>query len=389
MMLPLKRLSTLALLFATHLVQAGPYAAFSTSALIPFDTSTVNDEIPFSEANRVTIKVGTGTTAKTFHPVIDTGTCGLMVSADVFPDWTPTIAATYPVGWEFLSSSKKLYSGNWIPKDVLFTAAGVKVKANFPILAVSDVTICPHYDEAADTNTCPTPASGTAPTTTHLPTGIRLMGIGFGRQADGQPQGNPDKNPFLNINSVDGIDLADSTTFRNGYIISKEGITVGLTDANTATASFASLSPGLTHVTDSRDWLPVPVCIAVDTDVCVTGTAVIDTGINQSYMTVPLSMKLNRHTEPSPSTGSPVSVLDDGSEVHWSFGPAGGPYAATFDFEVGDEGGMESGGIPSVIIAQRSSTKAPYVNTGRHFLRNWKVVFDAVGGKFGFMAYEE
>src|SRR5437660_7231460 len=85
------------------------YTPFITSALIPFDTNT--DTYPFTSQPRTTVQVSTGVTGatvKTYKPVIDTGSCGFMISAADLPDWNITWAHTFPLGWEFLSSSKIL-----------------------------------------------------------------------------------------------------------------------------------------------------------------------------------------------------------------------------------------------------------------------------------------
>jgi hypothetical protein len=74
-----------------------------------------------------------------------------------------------------------------------------------------------------------------------MPAGIQVMGVGFGREADGQPQGTPDKNPFLNLVSIDGKPASENRSLRNGYIINKDGIKIGLTERNTAGMKFAKL----------------------------------------------------------------------------------------------------------------------------------------------------
>jgi hypothetical protein len=113
---------------------------------IPFDYSVTNSIFPFTEDVFTTIKVGTRSTAKTYNPIIDTGTCGLVISANGFSDWTNSGASNFPIGWEFLSSSKQLYSSHWIPKDIQFMNAGVEVISRVPVLVVEEETICPNYN---------------------------------------------------------------------------------------------------------------------------------------------------------------------------------------------------------------------------------------------------
>ncbi|EPX58031.1 hypothetical protein D187_004320 [Cystobacter fuscus DSM 2262] len=61
---------------------------------------------------------------------MDTGTTGIVLSASGLPNYSREEAAKYPKGWEFLSSSKILWVGHWIPQEVTFTGAhGVPVTA--------------------------------------------------------------------------------------------------------------------------------------------------------------------------------------------------------------------------------------------------------------------
>ena len=351
------------------------YNTFSTEVLIPFDYSELNAVVPFTEDVQTSILIGTG--LQVFHPVIDTGSCGLLLSASDLPGWNATDASTYPVGWEFLSSSKRLYSGHWIPSDVYFINADVEVKAHIPILAVEAVTNCTNYNETTDTNICPTPTRGPPPVVTTMPIGILYMGVGFGRESDGQPQGTPDKNAFLNIQSINGISLSNNPHFRNGYIVSKAGITIGLTASKAADIYFSKLALR-PNATDPRDWAPVECCLAVDGAKCTVGSALIDTGVRQMYMTLPLGTSVKRTFPP---------LLDDGSmvDVHLGSNPN---FVAAESFIVGDEAGMNDGVVPSSVRLTLADpmVKRPFVNTGRHFLRAWKVVFDVDGGYLGFGA---
>ncbi|KAF2182391.1 hypothetical protein K469DRAFT_728580 [Zopfia rhizophila CBS 207.26] len=326
----------------------------------------------------------TGATVKTYKPVLDTGSCGFMISAADLPNWNITWAHTFPLGWEFLSSSKKLYSGRWIPYEIVFKNAASNlfdIKATLPILAVEERSVCPDYDEAVDTYFCPVP-SGTVES---MPTGIRLMGIGFGRQPDGQPQGYPDKNPLLSVSSIAGVSVpvTGSTSYRPGYIITADGITVGLTSSSMT--SFSPKTVKLTHPSttplDTRDWLPVPVCISVNSGTCAPGNGLIDTGIDQSYMHLP-------------SAGTTVvrtvfPIVDAGQTVQWKFGTAVDGYVVAADFVVGDTVGMEQGVVPREISLWKhpaSEGVTPRVNTGRHILRRWAVAFDAIFGSLSFAA---
>jgi len=368
----------------TSIAPISIYSAFTAQVLVPFVSNAANSPIPFTEKVRVAITIGSGTDSRNLSPSIDTGTCGFVLSTDSFPSWPPANLSDYPIGWEFLSSSKKLYSGHWIPQDVFFRQAGVQVRSRIPILAVEETVICPNYQET-DANFCPTPVGQDPPVVTHLPERIALFGVGFGRQHDGQPQGDPDKNAFLNVVSINNIPTAGNTNFRNGYTITKDGITIGLTESNTAGHSFTELREGLHHSTHPLDWQPVPACIAVDPMTsCVEGTSLIDTGITHSYLTLPLGSPVHRHDAESPSSKALVKALDDGSIVRVTFGTNNNTMEDTFTV-VNSTNTIITDHTPDMVITTLASpaVKPPFINTGTHFLRTWNVAFDAVGGRFG------
>jgi hypothetical protein len=176
LLLCLKTASFFSILTLVHTLD---YKTFTTEVTIPFDYSSMNSIVPFTEEIFTAIKIDTGTTAKTYNPINDTGTCGLIISASGFPDWTSASSSQHPVGWEFLSSSKRLYSGHWVPNNITSMNVGVEVISQVPILLVEEETICQNYNESTDMNICPTPTLGPKPSVTSMPTGIQVMGVGF------------------------------------------------------------------------------------------------------------------------------------------------------------------------------------------------------------------
>ncbi|TWU72886.1 hypothetical protein ED733_004174 [Metarhizium rileyi] len=349
------------------------YNAFTIQATIPFDFSEANAAMPFTDdvTTGVKIKSDSGAISASFHPIIDTGSCGFVISAADLPDWTGAEARKHPEGWEFLSSSKILYTGHWIPRHVFFTNSDVEIKARIPILAVEEKAHCPDYNRTSDNGICPTTGGGIV-----MPTGIMVLGVGFGREHDGMPQGTPEKNAFINIQTINGTNVVDNPSFRSGFVLSKKGISIGLTAANTAGMDFAKLALQPNHA-DRRDWSQVEGCMSVDGSRCFSGPALLDTGVSQMYMTLPSGTKVRRTNPP---------VLDDGSVIQVHVGPAtSGQYIASERITVGDTKGMNDSVVPSSVrLTLADPTKnPPHVNTGRHFLRKWNVAFDSDGGYFG------
>ena len=356
-----------------RLAQAGPYAAFTTSGFIPFSDTTT--PVDWSSNVKVDITVNSfASTAKLFRPVVDTGTCGFMFASKDLPDWNPTTEAIAAnKGWEFLSSSDILYTGYWVMRDIYFNprSSSTRIKATIPVLAVTRKVGCSSYNVAVDTDVCPSPDwIDDNPS-------VRLMGVGFGREEDGQPQGTPDKNAFININSIAGQNMA---THIQGYKIDSNGITVGLTDTNTAGMGFQDLPArnpnpvGSRVPTIPRDWKSLRSdCISFNdgTD-CYVGETLLDTGMGDSSMRVPLGVTIPRDAT--------TKVLNNGVivQVH-----LGNPALVTERFTAGT--GAATTVTPDLAFAYNSN-RGNFFNTGRHAYRAWKTAYDSVNGRYGIIA---
>jgi hypothetical protein len=306
---------------------------------------------------------------------MDTGTTGIMLSASQIPGYTPKTACQDTssfTGWEFLSSSKRLWVGHWIQEEIDFLDAGgaTVATAKVPVLAVECETLCPHYNEKTAQPACPgqnlVPARPT----------IHYVGVGFGREHDGQPQGTPDKNPLLNIVRIGGAPVGPGT-MRSGYILTPQGVQVGLTAANTSGFAYTPLT-GPKHSSDPRDWPQARICVVVDGSACSPGSVLVDTGIPQMYLSVPPNVPLQAGQAPDLSDPKRiVSVLKNGSRVTVRF-PGDPNPVATYGFAVGQKNPIS----PPQVILPRSGAPT-FVNTGGYFLQSFDVLFDADGGLFG------
>ncbi|KAF8850055.1 hypothetical protein BDZ45DRAFT_208814 [Acephala macrosclerotiorum] len=350
-------------------VIASDYDGFNTSALIPFVDE--DSAIPFTDYQLVNFWFSSDPASTNYTPFVDTGSTGMVISAADIPEWNLSEASCYPQGWEYLSSSKRLYTGNWIPKDVYFNLGDPDhevIHSQVPVLCVTSVTICngtTKYNSTVDEGSCPTDPDGYLPPVTEFPTGIRIMGVGFDRQGDGMPQGTPDKNPFLNVVAIGGT-LED---FWPGYIITKEGVTIGLTEENMEGVEYVWL-PMINSTTPRNpyDWGAIPACMSVDGATCSVGTALLDTGLSNSYITLPSNASVSL----SPNS----TLLVSGSDLKIDFG------VAVDEFVVGEN--VTEGVTPSKVSVTLSDARVPFVNTGRHVYRAWEVAFDALHGRVGF-----
>jgi len=342
---------------------APDYGAYTQGIFIPF-VSTQPPGQPFTNAVQLSFSAGGAPRRVT----MDTGSTGVMISSLLLPGYTPTAADS--AGWEFLSSSKLLFRGHWVPRDLVFMDGQGRrlATAHVPVLAVDSVITCPRFDMAS--GTCPDPSGAKVDSTTVY------MGVGFGREHNGQTQGTPDKNPFLNLTRI-GDTPVQRGSFRPGYVITRTGVHLGLTPANTANFVYERLTAG---AYGTMDWNGAPICLQVNASPCVAGSVLVDTGIEQMYLTVTPRIPVDTVPRPNPSRhGASVGALADGSQVTVRFPGAASP-VAHYTFRVGDTGNPMQ---PTIAIPSIVDTTATFVNTGRHFLRDFDVLFDAQGGWFG------
>lgn len=362
---------------------AGPdLQGYTAARFIPY-ANAGGGTVPFTDPAKLNFVVQApgGGASGTFTVTMDTGSTGVVISAADLPGYSAADAANYPQGWEYLSSSKRLWIGRWLPRQLVFvdTAGNPLVTASVPVLAVETEINCPGWDEKVNTPTCDKPKS-----TTQNPTGIAYMGVGFGREHDGQPQGTPDKNPLLNITAIGGQPVTKGS-FRAGYIVSQGGVHVGLTSANTTNFVYTKLqgrslnAAGQPASDDPRDWPQATMAVSVNGAPAQSGPVLIDTGIPQMYLTVSNPQALPTQPVQNPSVpNATVTGLAPGAQVTIFF-PDADKRVAQYDFTVGNGSPL----APSVAIVTSAGTPA-FVNTGRHLLRGKDVLYDADGGWFGF-----
>ncbi|GKS96087.1 hypothetical protein [Acidovorax sp. SUPP2825] len=358
---------------------AGPDLRADTAARFLAFAPARNPELAMTDAPALAfgVRVPGTSAAAPFTMTMDTGSTGVVVSATDLPGFSEQEAESGVKGWEFLSSSKRLWIGRWVPRELVFRdPAGGEVVARVPVLAVQEEIICPGWSEKANVPTCEKPEKTTA-----QPRGIAYMGVGFGREHDGQPQGTPDKNPLLNIVSIDGQPVAPGS-MRSGFIVTAKGVHVGLTRANTAGFSYVKLqgrslnAAGQPASSDPRDWPQATMAVSVNGAASQTGAVLVDTGIAQMYLTVANPSALPTTAIPNPSLkGAMATGLVAGTSVQVSFPDDAAP-VAQYTFQVGTPQ------APTAVIVTRPSAQA-FVNTGRHLLRQHDVLFDADGGWFG------
>lgn len=276
---------------------------------------------------------------------MDTGSTGVVVAATTIPGFA-SLPSLGP-GKLTYTSSGRVMIGQWVVTPLtLHGADGTVARIDpVPVLGVTRVECL------VNARNCTPSAS---------PRGIAMVGVGFAREADQQSQSTPDKNPLLHLNT-------DGLPYRPGYVVTRYGVHVGLTRANTeGEFRYFKLAPDPAY----NDWAPIPACIAVagrQPPAC--GTMLIDTGVSTMYMTVP-------------STQAPVGAktLPPQQEVAIALGDASSS-SPLYTFRTDDP---ESTMAPNAVVLRVSDTAAPFVNTSVNFLNGYDYLYDAGEGFIGF-----
>ncbi len=349
-----------------------PSYASSVSGHIPFYNSQGSWD--FSQEPSIAYKLENTDDGHVYRPLLDTGSTGILLGSALYPDNT-SIPTDTP-GYEYLSSSRRLYNGYWVPRDIYFQG-GDNVVSNVPVLVVTKQVICNDYNisnpgkcNSVKTEVCGTPSTQTCQTS--------YFGVGFGRQKDKTSQSTPDKNAFINVQSINGA--AVPSDFDQGYTITTSGIEVGITAANSANFNFIKLNPN-----PFGGWASVPGCLQVtgpggsgSNSTCTPSTFLMDTGIPYSFLTATPAMSITGW-KTSSVTGNKYQTLPTGYSVTANYGSA--PYVTSFSFTTGSSDVDQ----PSYVSASLDETAGDlaYLNTGLYFYKTHDILFDAGQGYYG------
>ncbi|KZB99418.1 hypothetical protein AU375_04336 [Methylobacterium radiotolerans] len=282
--------------------------------------------------------------------LVDTGSTGIVVSASRIPG---NEALPSEPGRLTYSSSGRIMVGRWVRVPVTLVGRDGASVVTQPIRVL-----------AVDRIDCTVRARECTPQ--EAPAHVAMMGIGFGREDDSQTESTPDTNPLLNA------DPPGPGGVHRGYVLTRRGVHVGLTRANTrGRYRFVKLDP---HPHVPGDWLGVPACIAVDDrEPAACGRALLDTGVTGMFLTLPPAQVADSLR----ADAADRAVLRPGTRLSFRFGDAAG-YAIT----VGDR----TAPLAPERIILNTKRPQPFVNTGLHVLNGFDVLYDADRGYYGFRA---
>ncbi len=276
---------------------------------------------------------------------VDTGSTGVIAGADDVPD----IAPDAPAGWiNYVSSGVEL-KGVWTPATITFLDAkdehGNPPAALVPVLAVHERTVREGAVNSGTFKVIKNPK-------------IYMFGVGSGRGKEPHQE----KNPFVNLKEM------QAGTMRRGYIIGRDGFTLGLTTAAVGEGcDFEKLKERTGTGAE-----PLPASAPKDWDsprgwVTVGGARqresgmLLDTGLTNMMIEFPEL--------------AGISDVEEGTDVNVHL--LGG--RLSYGFKVGD---FANPLTPRRVSWMKYST-GPLINTGLRALALYDYLYDADGGYFG------
>lgn len=337
------------------------YYQNKSSVFVPFVNAPTNTDLE----DAPTINVGFNKDP-TYNPfIMDTGSCGIVATPDVFkrsPD-----AINLGPGETYYDSSGTTAKGTfWTATQQIYDPEGnLLATANVPVLQVTEVCV----KNPDGSTTC-----------NKNPTGFALMGIGFGREGTTLPLKTPAYNAFLNLTHVKikGKLKRLPKKWINGYVISAKGADLGLTVANTANAGFVKLQLWPQFSTPKLpEWMPTTMTVNIN-GFNGYGETIMDTGIKFAILTPPNDVDLGPPVN-CPGTTEPQCVRD-GVVFNVYFPNEINP-VAFYTFTTGQQDNpMQPDGVSTAVVHPNV-----FFNTSRHLLGGMNFVYDNKNGYCGYI----
>ena len=281
---------------------------------------------------------------------MDTGSTGIVVSAEHFIPG-PGDVAQGPGRLVYNSSGRVLTGEQWMTNVVIRRDEYTPVAtARVQVLRVDRIACLEHARDCRPDSE---------------PRNVSYMGVGFDRGAAQATADNPSpKNPFVSLVSLNSGRPVSSV--RPGYVITRNGVHLGMTPALTRHMAFVKLTPKA-HAAGVPDWNGAPMTVSVD-GVAGRGTMLMDTGINYMFLSPPAGTRLERGRR-----------APDGTRIELFMPDRQRPQPAFYEFRVGRRGNPLH---PERVEVVRDATV--FVNTGRMFLEGFDYLYDAAGGYVGY-----
>ena len=385
------------------------YKSFSAYYVVPYASPTPPFGNQMSGANlhvNIVVCDSHGHCTTKHSIALDTGSRGLWLPAGIFPSAIPSALAT--PGYIFYNSDGLQLRGNWsnlsvnFPDAVPTGGASIPAVATVPVLLVQQACSLPgNWPQGTN----PSPASCSTPDPRAGQMGIGFDRTGYGTCPEGNPTPAPNQNPNVpicratpaanqNYNPLLNLTAMQKGHMIGGYILTQNGVVLGLTAANTAinpnlpgvsNYAFEKLVPtGLTQIPGSPpDWQPATGSVSINSVSDTFGQAVIDIGIGDMLVGPPTPVS---STTPVPA-GFNASVALLGLP----------PGTAGYNFITGDSTGTNPLAPTVSHDAPTGANFSPYqeiaypgnhkrfafLNTGINPLNAFNYLYDAQNGYLG------
>jgi len=360
------------LVFSLTVVLALPFACIASSAKSRYPGSKYSVFVQFVNANtnadlEEPPKINVGFNKHpAYHPfIMDTGSCGIVATPDVFKPGANAINLG-PGSTYYDSDSTTAMGTYWTATQQIYDPAGnLLATANVPVLQI--------------TQTCVTNPDGS--TTCNMnPTKFALMGIGFGREGSSLPLKTPAYNAFLNLTQVkiNGKLRGLPKEWVNGYVISSTGANLGLTDVNTANAGFVKLQLWLQYSKSNlSEWMPTTMTVNIN-GASGYGESIMDTGIKFALLTPPNDANLGTPVL-CPGT-TEAECVPDGVVFNVYFPNEINP-VAFYTFTTGQQDNpMQPDSVSTAVVHPNI-----FFNTSRKLLAGMNFVYDNKNGYCGYI----
>ncbi len=288
---------------------------------------------------------------------IDTGSLGVLVTKDDLV-MGPNVHGPGPAGQKYYDSSGYIFTGNYYlaPVSVELTDHTFVQSNPILILAVDGV----HCDPS--NKKCKKPQKAD----------LHYLGVGFDRNSTGTGDlfDSPSENAFLEL-----TDAQNGTDINQGYILSTNGVTVGITSSNSSGFTPYKLDVNSDGV--AGDWNPVPGCyqfLSLPGSPQFCGNLLLDVGISEMFMDA------SSDDWPTGSFDSNHRV-PQGVRMNIQAGLSGQP-AMSYDFRAVQPPAQPKGPAPTYAQWYNNSTK--FVNTGRRPLLSFNYLYSGTCGQVGF-----
>lgn len=303
--------------------------------------------------------------------IMDTGSAGMVVYNTPF---SPPASATpiYTGVIQAYKSDNLLFQGDVYLTQVEIGTPGNSVTANVPVLYASQ-------QSCADlTQSCT------------LASSWRFMGVGFGEVGAGNtawPITGTQRNPLFNITAINGL----SANPTQGWIMASDGITVGLTPANTASfnpAGLEVLNPSVDGFGRGSAAVFASPTVAGQAPPSpppgpFSGTVLVDSGVSYAMMAL---VDGTQRPDTIACPYGPKDCTAAGYTITVYLGNPADPLI--YQVITGDNGDISASPFAAAapdFVNQLYDTSA-FWNTSYHFYNSYNYLFDAESGQVGYSA---